>query len=488
MAIVEKTAVIGKRTTWQRIYARRLTISDLLVVVVSVVGAQLIRFGSTSPGVELNPERGLSLNLSYYSLSLMLILGWMLVLHVFDTRESSVIGTGPLEYKLIVDTTIRVFGVLAILALIFKSDIARGYLLIAFPTGLFLLLLTRWLWRKWLHRQRKDGMFMHRTLVVGEYEKVSHVTSQVAKEAQSGFEIVGAVSAVSAHSALIEDYGRAYDYDEILVALDETGADTMILTSSDVLSPKKMRRLGWALEDRDVELVVAPALTDIAGPRIHTRPISGLPLLHIEYPRLAGRQYFSKRVFDILGSLVLIVALSPVLLGVALAVKLSSPGPILYRQERIGLNGEPFKMLKFRSMVPNADSQLAGLLAQQGTSDKPLFKIENDPRITPVGRFIRKYSLDELPQLFNALTGSMSLVGPRPQIEAEVALYDQWAHRRLLMKPGLTGLWQVSGRSNMDWEDAIRLDLYYVENWSLMNDIIILYRTIRAVLDSDGAY
>lgn len=487
MAIIEKIN-LNQATAWQRIYALRLTLSDLIVIIVAVAGAQFIRFGNDSPGVSINPERGLSVTLSYYSLSLLLTLGWVLALHVFDTRDSSVIGTGPLEYKLIVDTTIRVFGILAILALVFKSDIARGYLLIAFPTGLFLLLVSRWLWRKWLHQQRKNGMFMHRTLVVGEYEKVRHVTSQVAKEAQSGFEIVGAVSAVSAHAALIENYGRAYDYNEILVALDETGADTMILTSSDVLSPKKMRRLGWALEDRDVELVVAPALTDIAGPRIHTRPISGLPLLHIEYPKLAGRQYFSKRVFDILGSAALIVVLSPVLLGVALAVKLTSPGPVLYRQERIGLNSQPFKMLKFRSMIPNAEKQLAGLLAEQGTAEKPLFKIENDPRITPVGRFIRKYSLDELPQLFNALMGSMSLVGPRPQIAAEVALYDQWAHRRLLMKPGLTGLWQVSGRSNTEWEDAIRLDLYYVENWSLMSDIIILYRTIRAVLDSDGAY
>ncbi|WP_019147216.1 sugar transferase [Timonella senegalensis] len=488
MAIVEKTAVSGTRTTWQRIYARRLTISDLLVIVVSVVGAQLIRFGSTSPGVELNPERGLSLTLSYYSLSLLLILGWMLALHVFDTRDSKVIGTGPLEYKLIVDTTIRVFGILAILSLVFKSDIARGYLLIAFPAGLFLLLLSRWTWRKWLHQQRKQGLFMHRTVVVGEHEKLLHVTSRVTKDSFAGFEIVAAVTSPSEYESIGTNLGPVYDYSQILDALDETGADTIILTSSDVLSPKKMRRLGWALEDRNVELVVAPALTDIAGPRIHTRPISGLPLLHIEYPKLAGRQYFSKRVFDILGSLALILVLSPVLVGVALAVKLTSPGPVMYRQERIGLNGQPFKMLKFRSMIPNADSQLAALLAQQGTADKPLFKVENDPRITPVGRFIRKYSLDELPQLFNALSGSMSLVGPRPQVEAEVALYDQWAHRRLLMKPGLTGLWQVSGRSNLDWEDAIRLDLYYVENWSMVNDLILLYRTVKTVIRPDGAH
>jgi lipopolysaccharide/colanic/teichoic acid biosynthesis glycosyltransferase len=173
--------------------------------------------------------------------------------------------------------------------------------------------------------------------------------------------------------------------------------------------------------------------------------------------------------------------LSPVLLVVALTVKLTSPGPIFYRQERIGRGGKPFGMIKFRSMIVNADAQLATLLEQQGTSDKPLFKVTDDPRITPVGRFIRKYSIDELPQLFNVFLGEMSLVGPRPQRPAEVALYDDIAHRRLRVKPGMSGLWQVSGRSALSWEDALRLDLYYVENWSLASDIIILFRTFKAV-------
>jgi len=236
-----------------------------------------------------------------------------------------------------------------------------------------------------------------------------------------------------------------------------------------------------------VELIVAPALTDVAGPRIHSRPVAGLPLIHVEYPTLEGPKRFTKRLFDIAGSsLIILIALVP-LIVVAIAIKVTSPGDLIYKQERIGRGGRPFGMLKFRSMVADADDQLESLLDAQGTSDTPLFKVINDPRITPIGKFIRKYSIDEFPQLFNVLVGQMSLVGPRPQRAAEVALYDDAAHRRLIMKPGMSGLWQVSGRSDLSWEDAIRLDLYYVENWSMTADVMILFRTVRAVARPVGA-
>jgi exopolysaccharide biosynthesis polyprenyl glycosylphosphotransferase len=227
---------------------------------------------------------------------------------------------------------------------------------------------------------------------------------------------------------------------------------------------------------------VAPALTDVAGPRIHSRPAAGLPLVYVEFPTLDGYKRFAKRTFDIVGATVLILLALPLLLGTVIAIKIDGPGPILYRQTRIGLGGREFGMIKFRSMVADADDQLASLLDLQGTTDQPLFKVTNDPRITRVGHFLRKHSIDELPQLFNALRGEMSLVGPRPHRLAEVALYDETAHRRLLMKPGMSGLWQVSGRSSLAWEDSLRLDLYYVENWSFTQDVQILFRTIRAVV------
>jgi exopolysaccharide biosynthesis polyprenyl glycosylphosphotransferase len=248
-----------------------------------------------------------------------------------------------------------------------------------------------------------------------------------------------------------------------------------------------MRKLGWDLASRDVGLIVAPTLTDVAGPRIHSRPVAGLPLIYVEYPTFDRIKRVMKRSFDLVGASVLIVLTSPLLAAVAIAIKTTSPGNVIYRQERIGRHGKPFGMLKFRSMVNDADDQLESLLDAQGTSTRPLFKISNDPRITRVGQFIRRTSLDEFPQLFNVLRGQMSLVGPRPQRAAEVALYDDAAIRRLMMKPGMSGLWQVSGRSNLSWDDSIRLDLYYVENWSMTVDLIILWRTFRAVVTADGA-
>jgi exopolysaccharide biosynthesis polyprenyl glycosylphosphotransferase len=234
-------------------------------------------------------------------------------------------------------------------------------------------------------------------------------------------------------------------------------------------------------------LIVAPGLTDIAGPRIAAHTVAGLPLISIDYPSLQGGTKAVKRGIDIVASVFLLVFLSPVFLVIALAVRLTSPGPVIFRQERVGMNGERFKMFKFRSMVVDAEQKLHHI-AHRSDGNGVLFKMRNDPRVTPVGAFLRRYSLDELPQLVNVLRNDMSLVGPRPPLSAEVRKYDEWARRRLLVKPGITGLWQISGRSDLSWEDSIRLDLYYVENWTLVGDLVILWRTARAVLESDGAY
>ncbi|PPG55682.1 UDP-phosphate galactose phosphotransferase [Rathayibacter sp. AY2B7] len=247
--------------------------------------------------------------------------------------------------------------------------------------------------------------------------------------------------------------------------------------------------MSWTLEPGREHLVVAPSLTDIGGPRIHTRPVAGLPLIHVETPRFDGRQRFAKRLFDILASTMLIILSAPVLVVVAVLVKVTSPGPVLFRQERIGLNGATFEMLKFRSMVVDAEARLAALASQQrAEGNSILFKMAKDPRVTRVGAILRRFSLDELPQFLNVFRGDMSLIGPRPPLAREVEQYEEHVHRRFLMKPGITGLWQVSGRSNLSWEDTVRLDLYYVENWSMTGDIVILFKTARAVLARDGAY
>ena len=227
---------------------------------------------------------------------------------------------------------------------------------------------------------------------------------------------------------------------------------------------------------------------DFSGSRIHVRAVAGMPLMHLEEPQYAGAGSWPKVAFDRAFALGVILVFSPLLLAVAVAVKSTSAGPVFFRQRRIGLDGQAFDMLKFRSMRVGADEELGALLKAQGTSDEPLFKVKQDPRLTKVGSFIRRYSIDELPQLFNVLRGDMSAVGPRPQVAAEVELYDDRAFRRLTVRPGMTGLWQVSGRSDLSWEDSIRLDTYYVENWSLTGDLIILWKTVRAVFGSSGAY
>lgn len=472
---------------WRETYRLRLIITDLLVLVWVVFGVQIAWLGFDTKAVSFrgNPA---DLALDYASVSVILVVAWMLMLGIYGTRGYRVLGTGTDEYKLIANASFRMFGLLAIIAFLFQIDVARGYILIAFPLGTTVLLASRWIWRQWLGVQRLRGKFCSTVLLVGSEVSVLHLAGELARLTEAGYKVLGAcvpnarVGGVLP-GTLIKTYG---DFGDIQAALAATGADTVVITSSDDLPPQRIRELSWSLEPGKQHLVVAPSLTDIGGPRIHTRPVAGLPLIHVEMPRYEGRKQFSKRAFDVVGSGFMLVALSPILLVIAVLVGTTSRGPVFYRQQRIGLNAEPFHMMKFRSMGVNADNKLAGLLAAQGTDGTPLFKVKDDPRLTRVGGVLRKYSLDEFPQLLNVLKGDMSLVGPRPQREGEVALYDSAAHRRLFVKPGMSGLWQVSGRSNLSWEDSIRLDLYYVENWSMAGDLVILWRTLRAVVAPEG--
>lgn len=465
---------------WQRQYSKRLRITDVLAVTAAVFTSQAIWIGSSTL-LFLPNGQPQDMTFTYTTVSVVVILVWLGFLSYYATRDQKVVGSGTVEYRRTVDATVRFFGILAIAAYLARVDLGRGYFLTALPLGIALLLLTRWIWRQWLHRQQRAGRCITRALLIGQSTKTQHVVEAMLRDGATGLQPIGALTKNGAPDPTISVpvLGR---YADSIRFLGELDIEAVILTGADDISPKEMRRLGWALESQKIALIVAPALTDVAGPRIHARPVAGLPLIHVDFPVFEGRKRVAKRIFDIISSVTILILLSPVLLAIAIAVKASGPGAVLYRQTRVGLRGEEFGMLKFRSMVQGADDQLASLLDAQGTSDSPLFKVMNDPRITPVGRFIRKYSLDEFPQLINVLLGHMSLVGPRPQREAEVALYDDAAHRRLFMKPGMSGLWQVSGRSSLSWEDSIRLDLYYVENWSLTADFVILWKTFRAVV------
>ena len=474
-------------SAWEKRYAHRLLISDVVIVIFAATIAQVLRYGIDPAELELLPTDRSDLQVSYTFISVGLIAAWSIALGFFGTRSAKVTGVGSQEYKLVITTTLSVFGILAIIAFALRSQVGRGYVLIALPVGLVLLVTSRWLWRRQLHRRREHHSYIYRTLVVGERSKSALVAAEISRSRFAGFGLVGAVTEQNGQSDLLPELPIVAGYNDLVRAVDAHRIDAVILTSADALTPQRLREVSWQLEQRSVALIVSVALTGIAGPRIHTRPVSGLPLVHVEFPEFTGRKYFTKRVFDIVLSLVFLVIASPIMLITALCIRTSSPGPVIFRQTRVGIDGSTFTMYKFRSMYLDAEARRAKLLEDMDHNGG-LFKMKDDPRVTRIGRVIRKYSLDEFPQFFNVLQGDMSIVGPRPPLPSEVEGYDAWVHRRLLVKPGITGLWQVSGRSDLSWDESIRLDLYYVENWSLTEDLLILARTMKTVLLPRGAY
>jgi exopolysaccharide biosynthesis polyprenyl glycosylphosphotransferase len=279
----------------------------------------------------------------------------------------------------------------------------------------------------------------------------------------------------------------ALDEADIMAAVNRHSVDVVAVASDPDLAGQSLRRLSWALEQHGVELIVSPGIIEVAGPRISIRPVAGLSLLHLERPSASAGPHLLKSIFDRVAAFFLLTLVLPLLVGIALAVKLGSRGPVLFKQRRVGRGNSTFTMLKFRTMVVDAEDRLAAL-AEQSEGNTVLFKLRVDPRVTKVGTFLRRYSMDELPQLINVLRGEMSLVGPRPPLEQEVAMYAADDTRRMLVKPGLTGLWQVSGRSDLSWDDSVLLDLRYVDNWSMTLDLLILWKTLRAVLKGSGAY
>jgi exopolysaccharide biosynthesis polyprenyl glycosylphosphotransferase len=274
--------------------------------------------------------------------------------------------------------------------------------------------------------------------------------------------------------------------DEVSRVVRQFECDAVAVTSDEATRYNYLRELSWALEGTGVEMLVDPGLVEVAGPRMHIRPLMGFPLLHVEEPHFTGWRRLAKRCTDIVLAGIGLIMISPLLLTIALAVKLQDGGPVIFRQTRVGRGGKPFTMLKFRSMVIDAEARKDALMAKN-EGKGGLFKLKHDPRITRLGRILRDFSLDELPQLFNVLDGSMSLVGPRPHLAHELAQMPSEASRRSLVTPGLTGLWQVSGRSDLEGDDAVRLDLRYVENWSFTLDLLILWKTASAVLARRGA-
>jgi exopolysaccharide biosynthesis polyprenyl glycosylphosphotransferase len=330
----------------------------------------------------------------------------------------------------------------------------------------------------------RHGESMRRTLVVGDASSITHVVDDLSGLPQHGYQIAG-VCVPSFDGPLpalgVPVLGTVSDV--VQVAVDGE-FDVVIVTGAE-LSGQALRRLSWALQRTSTELVVAPGIVEVFGPRVTLEPTAGLSLIHVNAAESRRSRIVAKRVFDTAFALGALLFLAPVLAVIAVAVKVTSPGPILFRQTRVGKEGREFSMLKFRSMVIDAEERLAALRAAN-QADGPLFKMDRDPRITRIGHFLRKHSLDELPQLINVVKGEMALVGPRPPLPFEVAQYRESARRRLLVKPGLTGLWQISGRADLAWDEAVKLDLRYVENWSIAFDLMIMWRTVRVVVSGHG--
>jgi len=472
---------------WRARCGRQLRIVDAFVIVWAVAGAYVIRFGWASDLVTSGQEA------IYAWLSVILALAWWVMLGAWNSRQSRILGAGPDEYKRVAAASLWLFGLVAIVSYVLKLDTARGYVGVALPAGLCGLLLARWLIRQHLNVNRQLGLSMSRLMLLGGPSAVAHLAQSLRSAKHAGYLPVAVYTPNVSEVPSLEPesglpvVGNLPDATSIVAAIDACRADAVAVSAGVQLHPQVLRHLGWELAARNVGLIMAPALTDIAGPRIHTQQVAGLPLIHVTTPTLEGGQRVAKRLFDVSISSILIVALVPVMAIIALLIKIQDRGPVLFRQNRVGMEGKHFQMLKFRSMVTDAEDRLH-FLRQQNEGNGVLFKMKNDPRVTSVGRVLRKLSLDELPQLFNICAGSMSLVGPRPPLPSEVEEYEQDVRRRLLVKPGLTGLWQISGRSNLSWQDSVRLDLYYVENWSLAGDLLILMKTFRAVFRGAGAY
>jgi exopolysaccharide biosynthesis polyprenyl glycosylphosphotransferase len=476
-------AEIVHASAWEHRYAQALVLVDCTVIYAAMLGALALRFG-----VQTTVGAGNRATLNYSIVTALLGFLWLLMLGGHRAYEPRFLGSGVEEYRRVFMSCFRLCAIVATTSYGLKLEIARGFVAVALPLGTAGLLVSRYTIRKYVHRGRDHGRFSHRMVVAGDRAQVIELVRRIRREAAAGYQIVGV--ALPQRGRLVVD-GEPVPVlgtlDSLPRILTDAQADSVAVTASSSITGDALRRLGWELEGTGVDLVVAPALADVAGPRISIRPVAGLPLLHVEEPEIAGFWPLLRTATYWVLALLLVIVLSPVLVGIAVWIAVDSRGPVLFRQTRAGTGGRPFTVYKFRTMAVDAESRLEELRALN-ESDGLLFKMRRDPRVTRSGRFLRKYSLDELPQLLNVLRGNMALVGPRPPLPSEVEAYGADVRRRLMVRPGITGLWQVSGRSDLTWEESVRLDLYYVENWSPALDISILWKTLFAVLRGGGAY
>jgi exopolysaccharide biosynthesis polyprenyl glycosylphosphotransferase len=461
-------------SAWEREYLRRAALADLGCAVIGVFMAVQLRFGDHVTAI-------------YVALSLALPVLWVAALGLAGGYDVRFIGTGSDEYRKVLNAGVGLTAAVAIFSYVVNVELSRSYLLISLPSLTLFDLVARYGMRKHLHHLRLTGRCMLSVVAVGHELAVADLITELRRERYHGLTVVGACVAQPSGCGEVAGVPVYGGLDDITAAVRDCGADTVAVLACPEMDGLKLRVLAWELEKTGTDLCVSPALLDVAGPRTTVRPTAGLTLLHVDHPQLGGFRVLFKGLFDRCAAALVLIGLAPLLAVVGLMIRLSDGGPALFTQVRVGKDGRVFRIFKFRTMVVDAELRKTQLLADND-NDGVLFKLRKDPRVTSMGAHLRRWSIDELPQLVNVFLGDMSLVGPRPAIPAEVSEYPDYVRRRLVVKPGLTGLWQVNGRSDLSWEESVRLDLRYVENWSFALDVQILWKTVYALLWGRGAY
>ena len=478
---VERPLVVRtSRRTWERSYVVAVVALDAAAALTAVITANMRYSGHP---LESQPPW------EQVAFTATLVLLWLTAMAATRSYEPRFLGLGSEEYRRILVAAVAVMATVATVSWATNATVARSYVIMALPLASALTLLGRYGARKFVHRRRRIGSFMSDVVLVGHGHPAAELVQQMRRDAHHGMRVVGACVPDGRQSSELTDVGVPVwgSFDDIDAVMADTAADAVAVLSCPEMDGAALRRLSWSLAQSGIDLLVAPALMDVAGPRIAIRPVCGLPLLHVDEPELSGGRRVAKMCVDRTAAVLSLVLLMPMLVCIGIAVRLTSRGPAIFRQRRLGLRGREFTMLKFRTMTQDAELRRAELASSNTHSDGHIFKVQNDPRVTPLGRWLRRTSLDELPQLVNIALGHMSLVGPRPLPSTDLP-YDGDARRRLFVKPGLTGLWQISGRSDLNWDESVRLDLRYVENWSLALDALIIWKTLFAVVKRKGAY
>jgi exopolysaccharide biosynthesis polyprenyl glycosylphosphotransferase len=425
--------------------------------------------------------------LSYALFAALFPLLWEMATTLSGAYDDRFFGIGSDEFRKVLNAGVSLTAGLAVLSYALNNELSRIFLVIAVPGVTGLNLAGRFLLRKWLHNARDEGRFMLGVVAVGHESGVTDLIIELSRDRYHGMRVIAACLADPAGRSAVAGVPVVGGLDDVASAVRRCAADAVAVTACPEIDAAKLRGLAWELEKTRTDLCVAPSLLDVAGPRTTVRPTAGLTLLHVDHPQISGARLALKNLFDRVMAALALLLLSPLLLALAVIIRLHDKGPALFVQTRVGKDGRTFRLFKFRTMVVDAERLLAAL-QESNEHDGVLFKIRHDPRITPLGARLRKWSLDELPQLVNVVFGDMSLVGPRPPLPTEAEKYADHVRRRLVVKPGLTGLWQVNGRSDLSWEESVRLDLRYVENWSFALDLQILWKTISVIIRGPGAY